>query len=60
VAIELEELDWRRLLQFDFELAGDLTEGVVEVWEMVDGHVADEGAANFVIARAAVQPAEEK
>ena len=32
----------------------------VEVREMVDGHVANEGAANFVIACTSVQPTEEE
>ena len=45
---------------FDAELAGDLSQGVVEVREMVDGHVADEGAAYFVVAGATVQPAQKK
>jgi hypothetical protein len=33
---------------------------VVEVREVIDGHVTNEGSANFVVARAAVQPAEEE
>ena len=33
---------------------------MVEVWQVIDGHVADKGAANFVIAGAAVQPADEE
>jgi hypothetical protein len=41
-------------------VAGDLAQGVVEVREVVDGHVTNEGSANFVVARAAVQPAEEE
>jgi hypothetical protein len=60
VAVQLEELDGRGFFQFDAELAGDLAQGVVEVREVIDGHVADEGAANFIVARAAVQPAEEE
>ena len=60
VAVELEELDGRRFFEFDAEVAGDLAQGVIEVREVVDGHVANEGAANFVVARAAMQPAEEE
>src|SRR5580698_7007032 len=58
--VQLEKLDRRRLLELDAELAGDFAKGVVEVREVVDGHVANEGAANFVVARAAVQPAQEE
>jgi hypothetical protein len=32
---------------------------MVKMWQMVESHVPDEGAANFVIACAAMQPAEE-
>jgi hypothetical protein len=41
-------------------MAGDLSQGVIEVREVVDGHVANEGTANFVVAGAAVQPAKEE
>ena len=39
---------------------GDLAQRVVEMRKMIDGHVANEGAANFIVAGAAMQPAEEK
>jgi hypothetical protein len=58
--VQLEELDGRRVLELDAELAGDLAQGVIEVREVIDGHVADEGGANFVVARAPVQPAKEE
>jgi hypothetical protein len=60
VAVQLEELDGGRVSELDAELAGDLTQGVVEVREVIDGHVANEGAANFVVAGAAVQPAKKE
>jgi hypothetical protein len=44
----------------DAEVAGDLAQGMIEVREVIDGHVTDESAANFVVARAAVQPAKEE
>ena len=59
-AVQFQEVDRRGLAELDAEVAGDLAQGVVEVGEVVDGHVANEGAANFVIARASVQPAEEE
>ena len=60
VAVQLEELDGRGILELDVEAGSDLAQGVIEVREVVDGHVANEGAANFVVAGAAVQPAEEE
>jgi hypothetical protein len=60
VDIEFEELDGRGVLEFDAELAGDLAQGVIEVREMIDGHVTDEGTANFVVTGAAVQPAKKE
>src|ERR1700722_18780203 len=59
-AIQFQELDMRRFFQLDAEMAGDLAQGVIEVREMIDGHVSNEGAANFVVTGAAVQPAEEE
>jgi len=60
MAIEFEELDGRRVLELDAELASDLAQRVIEVREVIDGHVADEGDANFVVAGAPVQPAKEE
>jgi hypothetical protein len=53
---EFQELDVGWLFEFDAQLTGDLPQSVVKVREMVDGHVAYEGAANFVVACAAMQP----
>ena len=58
MAVQLEELDGRGLLQLDAVVSGELTERVVNVRKVIEGHVANEGAANFVVAGAAVQPAE--
>jgi hypothetical protein len=59
-AIQFQELDWWRLLDLDAEVAGDLAQGVIEVRKVIDGHVANEGATNFVVARASVQPAQKE
>jgi len=59
LAIEFQELHGRGLFEFQAQTAGDLAQGMVEVWEVIDGHVADEGAANFVVTRAAMKPAKE-
>jgi len=49
-------LDWWRLLELEAEAPGDLPQRVIEVRQMIDGHVAHEGAAYFVVTRATVQP----
>jgi hypothetical protein len=56
LAVEFQELDWRRFLDLQAEAAGNLTQGVIEVRMVVDGHVAHEGAADFIVAHAAMQP----
>jgi hypothetical protein len=60
LAVQLEELHGRRFLELDAEVAGDLAQGVIKVREVIDGHIANEGAANFVVSRAAVQPAKKE
>ncbi len=59
-AVQLEELHGRWLLELDAEVSSDLAQGVIKVRKVIDGHVANEGAANFVVARAAVQPAKKE
>jgi hypothetical protein len=56
LAIQFQEMDRRGFSKLDAEVACDLAQGMIEVGKMIDGHVADEGAANFVVACAAVQP----
>jgi hypothetical protein len=46
-------------LQLQSEVTSDLSQRVVEVREMIQGHVANEGAADFVVAGAAMKPANE-
>jgi hypothetical protein len=60
ITIQLEKLHGRGLLELDAEVAGDLAQGVIEMREVVDGHVANESAANFIVAGAAVQPSNEE
>ena len=60
LAVQFEELYGWGFFELDAELAGNLTQRVIEVRKVVDGHVANEGAANFVVAGAAVQPAEKE
>jgi hypothetical protein len=58
--IQFQKLNGWRLLELDAEMAGDLAQSVIEMRKMIQGHIANEGAANLVVARAAVQPANEK
>ena len=60
VAVQFEKLDGRRVLELDAELAGDLAQCVIEVRKVIDGHIANKGAANFIVASAAVQPAKKE
>jgi len=56
--IEFQKLYWWRLLELEAEAPGDLPQRVIEVRQMIYGHVAHEGAAYFVVTRATVQPAQ--
>src|SRR5690348_9053088 len=58
--VEVDELDEGSFVQFDSLLGGDFLQRAVDVGEMVGGDVADEGAGDFVVAHAAVQPAEKE
>jgi len=60
MAIQFQKLDRRGFFQFNAEVAGDLSQGVIQVREMIDGHVTHEGAANFVVTRTSMQPAKEE
>ncbi len=55
-AIQLKKLHRRRVLELDAQVAGDLAQTVVEMRKVIESHVANEGAANFIVACAAVQP----
>ena len=59
MTVQVKELNRWRLLQLQPEVTGDLSQGVVEVRKMIQGHVADEGAADFVVAGAPMKPANE-
>jgi hypothetical protein len=58
MAVEFQKLHWWWLLEFEAQASCDLPKRVIEVRQMIDGHVTHEGAAYFVIARATVQPAQ--
>src|SRR5271165_1098958 len=54
--IQLQKLHGRRIFQLDAQVAGDLAQAVVEMRQVIEGHVSNESMANFIIAGAAVQP----
>jgi hypothetical protein len=60
LASQFQEMDGRGFSKLDAEVACDLAQRVIEMREVIDGHVANEGAADFVVAGAAVQPAKKK
>src|SRR6267378_5758017 len=57
--VEVDELDQRRVVELNSLLHGDFLQRVVDVWQMVGGNVAHEGAGDFIVAHAAMQPAQE-
>ena len=60
MAVEIEEADHRRFVQRNSLLGGDFLQRVVDVRQMIGGDVAHEGARDFVVAHAAMQPAQEQ
>jgi hypothetical protein len=60
MSIQLEKLNGRRIFELDAQVAGDLAQSVIEMREVVEGHIANERAANFIIACPAVQPSQKE
>ena len=59
LAVQLEEAHRRRVFEFDAVAGGDAVQGVIDVRQMIERHVADEGAFDGGVAQAAMQPAKE-
>src|SRR5229473_3909740 len=57
--VEIDELDERRFVELNSLLCGDFLQRGVDVRQMISGDVAHEGARDFVVAHAAVHPAQE-
>jgi hypothetical protein len=57
--IQLEEANRRRLIDLDAMMRGDAPQRVIDMRQMIDGDVADEGAFDGGIAQTPMQPAEE-
>jgi hypothetical protein len=60
MAVEIEETHEGRFVQFNSLRGGDFLQRVVNVRQVIRRHVAHEGARNFVIAHAAVQPVQKE
>ena len=58
-AVEVDELDQRRFVEINSLLHGDFLQRVVNMRQMIGGDVAHEGAGDFFVAHAAMQPAQE-
>ena len=58
-AVQFQKAYRRRIFEFNLQVIGDEAERVVHVRQVAGGHVVDEGALDFVIAHAAMQPAQE-
>jgi hypothetical protein len=58
LTVQFHELHGGRFFNWYAQLPGDLPQGVVKMGKVVDSHIAYECAANFFVARAAMQPPE--
>jgi hypothetical protein len=57
MAIEFQKLHSGRVGEFQAQTFPDLAQGVIKVREVMDSHIADKLAPDFVVAGAAMQPA---
>lgn len=60
VAVEVDEADEGRFVEGNSLPGGDFVQRVVNVRQMVCGDIVDEGARDFVVAHAAMEPTEEE
>lgn len=58
-AIQLKETNRRRIIDFNTVMFGDAPQHMIDVRQMIESDVADEGAVDGGIAQAPMQPAEE-
>jgi hypothetical protein len=56
--VEFDEADVGWEAKEDSLLGGDFVQAFIDVWQVIAGDVANELAVDFVIAHAAVKPAE--
>ena len=57
-AVDIDEADHGREAELDTLMLGDAVQRIINVRQVIRGDVADECAVDFVVAQAAVQPAE--
>jgi hypothetical protein len=60
MAVQVHEADHGRVVELNSLPRGDLLKRVVDVRQMIDGDVMDKGVRDFILAHAAMQPAEEE
>lgn len=60
VAVQVDETHEGRFVEPDSLPRGDFVERVVDVRQMIGGDVVDEGTRDFVVAHAAMQPAQKQ
>jgi hypothetical protein len=60
VAVQVHEPDHWRFREVNSLPLGDFVQGLIDVRQMDRGDVSDEGADDFVVAHAAMQPAKEQ
>src|SRR6266566_8644994 len=59
MTVQFHELHGGRFFKLHAQVAGDLPQGVVKMGKVVEGHVSYKCAANFVVARSAMEPPKE-
>ncbi len=58
MTVQLHELHGGWFFKLHAQVAGDLPQGVVKMGKVIESHVSYKCAANFVVARTAMQPPE--
>jgi len=58
--VQIDEANRGRGIEDNSLLLGDCAKCVVNVWQMICGDVVDKCAINFVVANAAMEPAQEQ
>ena len=57
-AIQFDETNRRRIVNSDAVIRGDAAQRVINVRQMIDGHVADESALDGGVAQSPMEPAQ--
>jgi hypothetical protein len=59
LAIQHKETNRRRVVDFDTLVRSDAPQRVIDMWQMIGGHVVHKGTLDGCIAQVPMQPADE-